>query len=112
MDAKLPIGTPDYMAPEVLTVMNEDRKGSYGLDCDWWSVGVVAYEMVYGKTPFTEGTSARTFNNIMNFQVMGHQNLKQCLGEKQHSFDFVRKAPLSSFLTPLGSQLSVILRAS
>jgi citron Rho-interacting kinase len=57
------------MAPEVLTVMNEDRRGTYGLDCDWWSVGVVAYEMVYGKTPFTEGTSARTFNNIMNFQV-------------------------------------------
>ncbi|XP_036020658.1 citron Rho-interacting kinase isoform X18 [Mus musculus] len=68
VDAKLPIGTPDYMAPEVLTVMNEDRRGTYGLDCDWWSVGVVAYEMVYGKTPFTEGTSARTFNNIMNFQ--------------------------------------------
>ncbi|XP_055461926.1 citron Rho-interacting kinase [Psammomys obesus] len=68
VDAKLPIGTPDYMAPEVLTVMNGDRRGSYGPDCDWWSVGVVAYEMVYGKTPFTEGTSARTFNNIMNFQ--------------------------------------------
>ncbi|GAB1290070.1 Citron Rho-interacting kinase [Apodemus speciosus] len=68
VDARLPIGTPDYMAPEVLTVMNEDRRGTYGLDCDWWSVGVVAYEMVYGKTPFTEGTSARTFNNIMNFQ--------------------------------------------
>uniref|UniRef100_A0A8C2M6V0 Citron Rho-interacting kinase n=1 Tax=Cricetulus griseus TaxID=10029 RepID=A0A8C2M6V0_CRIGR len=68
VDAKLPIGTPDYMAPEVLTVMNEDQRGTYGLECDWWSVGVVAYEMVYGKTPFTEGTSARTFNNIMNFQ--------------------------------------------
>ncbi|XP_052611107.1 citron Rho-interacting kinase isoform X6 [Peromyscus californicus insignis] len=68
VDAKLPIGTPDYMAPEVLTMMNEDRRGTYGLECDWWSVGVVAYEMVYGRTPFTEGTSARTFNNIMNFQ--------------------------------------------
>nr|XP_048278869.1 citron Rho-interacting kinase isoform X1 [Myodes glareolus] len=68
VNAKLPIGTPDYMAPEVLTVMNEDRRGAYGLECDWWSVGVVAYEMVYGRTPFTEGTSARTFSNIMNFQ--------------------------------------------
>lgn len=76
VDAKLPIGTPDYMAPEVLTVMNEDRRGTYGLECDWWSVGVVAYEMVYGRTPFTEGTSARTFNNIMNFQVKGRWDLK------------------------------------
>ncbi|XP_007464935.1 PREDICTED: citron Rho-interacting kinase [Lipotes vexillifer] len=68
VNAKLPVGTPDYMAPEVLTVMNGDGKGAYGLDCDWWSVGVIAYEMVYGRSPFTEGTSARTFNNIMNFQ--------------------------------------------
>uniref|UniRef100_A0A2K6FJR5 Citron Rho-interacting kinase n=1 Tax=Propithecus coquereli TaxID=379532 RepID=A0A2K6FJR5_PROCO len=66
--AKLPIGTPDYMAPEVLTVMNGDGKGTYSLDCDWWSVGVIAYEMIYGRSPFTEGTSARTFSNIMNFQ--------------------------------------------
>uniref|UniRef100_A0A673UNF7 non-specific serine/threonine protein kinase n=1 Tax=Suricata suricatta TaxID=37032 RepID=A0A673UNF7_SURSU len=68
VNAKVPIGTPDYMAPEVLTVMNGDGKGAYSLDCDWWSVGVIAYEMVYGRSPFTEGTSARTFNNIMNFQ--------------------------------------------
>uniref|UniRef100_A0A5F9D3Y5 Citron Rho-interacting kinase n=1 Tax=Oryctolagus cuniculus TaxID=9986 RepID=A0A5F9D3Y5_RABIT len=68
VNARLPIGTPDYMAPEVLTVMNGDGKGTYSLDCDWWSVGVIAYEMVYGRSPFTEGTSARTFNNIMNFQ--------------------------------------------
>uniref|UniRef100_A0A2K6K5W3 Citron Rho-interacting kinase n=1 Tax=Rhinopithecus bieti TaxID=61621 RepID=A0A2K6K5W3_RHIBE len=68
VNARLPIGTPDYMAPEVLTVMNADGKGTYGLDCDWWSVGVIAYEMIYGRSPFSEGTSARTFNNIMNFQ--------------------------------------------
>uniref|UniRef100_A0A452TWR8 Citron Rho-interacting kinase n=1 Tax=Ursus maritimus TaxID=29073 RepID=A0A452TWR8_URSMA len=68
VNARLPIGTPDYMAPEVLTVMNGEGKGVYSLDCDWWSVGVIAYEMVYGRSPFTEGTSARTFNNIMNFQ--------------------------------------------
>uniref|UniRef100_A0A8C2RMJ4 Citron Rho-interacting kinase n=1 Tax=Capra hircus TaxID=9925 RepID=A0A8C2RMJ4_CAPHI len=68
VNAKLPVGTPDYMAPEVLTVMNGDGKGAYSLDCDWWSVGVIAYEMVYGRCPFTEGTSAKTFNNIMNFQ--------------------------------------------
>uniref|UniRef100_A0A9L0IQG9 non-specific serine/threonine protein kinase n=1 Tax=Equus asinus TaxID=9793 RepID=A0A9L0IQG9_EQUAS len=68
VSARLPVGTPDYMAPEVLTVMNGDGKGVYSLGCDWWSVGVIAYEMVYGRSPFTEGTSARTFNNIMNFQ--------------------------------------------
>uniref|UniRef100_A0A493SSR1 Citron Rho-interacting kinase n=1 Tax=Anas platyrhynchos platyrhynchos TaxID=8840 RepID=A0A493SSR1_ANAPP len=68
VNAKLPVGTPDYMAPEVLTGLNGDGKASYGPECDWWSLGVIAYEMIYGRSPFTEGTSAKTFNNIMNFQ--------------------------------------------
>ncbi|XP_075070897.1 citron Rho-interacting kinase [Mixophyes fleayi] len=68
VNARLPVGTPDYMAPEVLMVMNGDGKGTYGPECDWWSVGIIAYEMFYGKSPFAEGTSTKTFNNIMNFQ--------------------------------------------
>ncbi|KAM6423572.1 citron Rho-interacting kinase isoform 6-T6 [Liasis olivaceus] len=69
VDAKVPIGTPDYMAPEVLAALNNNNnKASYGSECDWWSLGVVAYEMIYGRSPFTEGTSTKTFNNIMNFQ--------------------------------------------
>ncbi|KAK2523015.1 Cit [Columba guinea] len=68
VNAKLPVGTPDYMAPEMLTGLNGDGKASYGPECDWWSLGVIAYEMIYGRSPFTEGTSVKTFNNIMNFQ--------------------------------------------
>uniref|UniRef100_A0A8C5P682 Citron Rho-interacting kinase n=1 Tax=Leptobrachium leishanense TaxID=445787 RepID=A0A8C5P682_9ANUR len=68
VNGRLPVGTPDYMAPEVLMVMNGDGKSTYGPECDWWSLGIIAYEMMYGKSPFTEGTSTKTFNNIMNFQ--------------------------------------------
>uniref|UniRef100_A0A8B9LW93 non-specific serine/threonine protein kinase n=1 Tax=Astyanax mexicanus TaxID=7994 RepID=A0A8B9LW93_ASTMX len=66
--SRLPVGTQDFLAPEVLSSLSGGPQCSYGLECDWWSLGVIAYEMIYMKSPFTDGTSAKTINNIMNFQ--------------------------------------------
>ncbi|KAI1900711.1 hypothetical protein AGOR_G00052710 [Albula goreensis] len=66
--SRLPVGTQDFLAPEVLTAMSGGGQASYGPESDWWSLGIIAYEMIYMKTPFTEGTSTKTINNIMNFQ--------------------------------------------
>ncbi|CEL93393.1 unnamed protein product [Vitrella brassicaformis CCMP3155] len=42
------VGTWDYMAPELF------QRQPYGFDVDWWAVGVIMYEMLYGGPPFAD----------------------------------------------------------
>eukprot|EP01036_Dinobryon_divergens_P024063 gene24063-32478_t len=55
------VGTPDYIAPEVLT-----QKG-YGMDCDWWSLGVIMYECLVGFTPFYADDPVTTCRKILRW---------------------------------------------
>lgn len=65
----VPVGTQDFLSPEVLVAMSGGSHSTYGVECDWWSLGVIAYEMIYAKSPFSDGTATKTINNIINFQV-------------------------------------------
>jgi serine/threonine kinase 38 len=56
------VGTPDYIAPEVF-----QQKG-YSETVDWWSLGVILYEMIVGYTPFFSDDPAATCQKILHFE--------------------------------------------
>ncbi|XP_021898597.1 serine/threonine-protein kinase tricorner isoform X2 [Carica papaya] len=57
------VGTLDYMAPEVLL-----KKG-YGMECDWWSLGAIMYEMLIGYPPFCSDDPRVTCRKIINWRT-------------------------------------------
>ena len=94
------IGTPYYVAPEVI-------KGTYGKECDMWSIGIMTYYMLIGEPPFSSDSSTELymgadnkpytkmkefdllFDNIVNLDVpYDHHEWERCSPE---AIDFVQK---------------------
>ncbi|BDA47694.1 probable phototropin-2 [Coccomyxa sp. Obi] len=53
------VGTEEYLAPEVINGVG------HGPGVDWWSFGILIYELLYGFTPFRGKKRDETFNNIL-----------------------------------------------
>ncbi|KAK3026254.1 hypothetical protein RJ639_041630 [Escallonia herrerae] len=57
------VGTPDYLAPEILLGTG------HGTTADWWSVGVILFELIVGIPPFNAEHPQTIFDNILNRNV-------------------------------------------
>lgn len=56
-------GTPEYIAPELI------RRIPYGRAVDYWSLGVLIFEMLAGYTPFFNSNRKRNFENILKLPL-------------------------------------------
>ena len=57
------VGTEEYIAPEVI-------KGcGHSSAVDWWTCGILIYEMLFGTTPFKGSNRHATFSNVLKTEV-------------------------------------------
>ncbi|CAM9760040.1 unnamed protein product, partial [Choristocarpus tenellus] len=52
-------GTPDYLAPELVLSKGHDKS------VDYWALGCFLYELLVGRTPFTDAHQAEIFKKVM-----------------------------------------------
>mmetsp|Transcript_8547 Transcript_8547/g.17386 ORF Transcript_8547/g.17386 Transcript_8547/m.17386 type:complete len:591 (+) Transcript_8547:543-2315(+) len=64
--AKTVVGTPDYIAPEVLTA--DSGSNTYDCSVDWWSLGCIMFECLAGYPPFYSDEPVSTCRKILRWR--------------------------------------------
>ncbi len=57
------VGTPDYLAPETIQGIGQDESS------DWWSLGCILFEFMFGFPPFHASTPDEVFSNILTCDI-------------------------------------------
>jgi len=87
-------GTPDYVAPEVITA-----EGSYDNSVDMWSVGVITYVLLCGFSPFLSSTQTGLFEKIIKAEYDFPEPEWSNVSEKAKDFirHLLRKDPTERY---------------
>ena len=87
------VGTPEYVSPEVLG----DKPAGFGSDI--WALGIMLYQMFYGKTPFKEKTNYLIFKKIDQLKIDFDPNVKI----PEEAKDLIKKILVKDPATRLGA---------
>ncbi len=61
-------GTPEYLAPEIILGIGHDKA------VDWWSLGILLYEMLSGQSPFYSHDKNVMYTNIVESPITFKKN--------------------------------------
>lgn len=89
------VGTEEYIAPEVI------RGNGHTAAVDWWTLGILTYEMLFGFTPFKGDNTNETFCNILKNEVSFPNNNEISRSCK----DLIKKLLIKNESKRLGSRM-------
>lgn len=81
------VGTEEYIAPEIISGAGHTSA------VDWWALGILMYEMLYGYTPFRGKTRQKTFTNVLQKDLKFPASIPASLQVKQLIFRLLQRDP-------------------
>nr|AML76634.1 putative LOV domain-containing protein [Escallonia rubra] len=83
------VGTEEYIAPEII------KGGGHSSAIDWWALGILLYEMLYGRTPFRGKNRQKTFANILYKDLTFPSSIPVSLAARQLIHALLNRDPAS-----------------
>ncbi|KAL4189474.1 hypothetical protein AMTRI_Chr08g165560 [Amborella trichopoda] len=81
------VGTEEYIAPEIITGSGHTSA------VDWWALGILLYEMLYGYTPFRGKIRQKTFANILHKDLKFPSSTPVSLHARQLMYRLLHRDP-------------------
>nr|AML76282.1 putative LOV domain-containing protein [Heliotropium greggii] len=91
------VGTEEYIAPEIIT------GAGHSSAIDWWALGILLYEMLYGRTPFRGKNRQKTFANILYKDLTFPSSIPVSLTARQLIHALLNKDPASRLGSTAGA---------
>nr|AML77214.1 putative LOV domain-containing protein [Syntrichia princeps] len=82
------VGTEEYIAPEIIL------GAGHSAAVDWWGLGILLYEMLFGRTPFRGKNRQKTFLNVLEKEIYFASSIRVSLEAKVLIRDLLNRDPM------------------